>query len=93
MRLLPDDYRDAVTLVDLDGRTHHAAAQLAGLSTSGMKSRVQRGRRKLAALLHDCCRIETTGTAIDGYTPRTGSCPCTNNNEQIAAGTAASSGD
>jgi RNA polymerase sigma-70 factor, ECF subfamily len=73
---LPDEYRDAVTLVDLDGHTHHAAAQLVGVSTSGMKSRVQRGRKKLAALLHDCCVIDTSGGAIDDYTPRDEVCHC-----------------
>ena len=76
VELLPHEYRDAVTLVDLDGHTNHAAAELAGVSTSGMKSRVQRGRRKLAALLHDCCVIETTGGTIAGYAPRDEDCPC-----------------
>jgi len=41
-----------------------------------MKSRVQRGRKKLAALLQDCCAIETTASgAIDDYTPRGETCP------------------
>lgn len=72
---LPDNYRLAVTLVDLDGYTHHAAAQLVGISTSGMKSRVQRGRKRLATLLQECCVIATTTTgAIDSYAPRHGSC-------------------
>jgi RNA polymerase sigma-70 factor (ECF subfamily) len=82
--LLPDEYRDAITLVDLDGHTHHAAAQLAGVSTSGMKSRVQRGRKKLGALLHDCCVIETSGGAIDDYAPRDESCPCATSGKPIA---------
>ncbi|MGH9150789.1 MAG: sigma-70 family RNA polymerase sigma factor, partial [Acidimicrobiales bacterium] len=74
---LADDYRVAVTLVDLDGYTHHAAAELTGISTSGMKSRVQRGRKKLAGLLQECCVIATTPTgAIADYTPRQGRCPC-----------------
>ena len=34
------------------------AAIRAGLSLSGMKSRVQRGRQALEQLLHDCCWIE-----------------------------------
>jgi RNA polymerase sigma-70 factor (ECF subfamily) len=74
---LPAEYGSAVTLVDLDGQTHHAAAQAAGISTSGMKSRVQRGRKKLAVLLQDCCAIETTarGGIID-YAPRDGGCSC-----------------
>ena len=73
---LPDEYRDAVTLVDLDGYTNQAAAQQVGVSTSGMKSRVQRGRKKLAALLHDCCVIDAHGGTIDDYTPRAEVCPC-----------------
>ncbi len=86
LQLLPDAYRDAVRLVDLDGQTHTAAAQLAGVSTSGMKSRVQRGRKKLAALLHNCCLIETSSGTIDGFTPRTESCPCATSKPQIVAG-------
>lgn len=33
---LPDDYRSAVVMVDLDGQTHDVAARAAGVSTSGM---------------------------------------------------------
>ncbi|MHB8296546.1 MAG: sigma-70 family RNA polymerase sigma factor [Acidimicrobiales bacterium] len=74
---LPDDYRTAVRLVDLEGHTHQAAAGLVGLSTSGMKSRVQRGRKRLASLLQDCCAVETTPTGqIVDYTPRQGVRTC-----------------
>jgi RNA polymerase sigma-70 factor (ECF subfamily) len=74
---LPADYRSAVTLVDLDGLTQQAAARVAGISTSGMKSRVQRGRRQLVALLRGCCEIETTSTgAVSDYAPRAGHCAC-----------------
>ena len=74
---LPHKYRQALTLVDLEGKTHQAGARLVGISTPGMKSRVQRGRRKLAESLHECCLIETTlaGT-IEDYTPRSGNCAC-----------------
>src|ERR1041384_6032074 len=44
---LPSPYREAVTLVELEGLTQQAAADVAGISLSGMKSRVQRGRRML----------------------------------------------
>ncbi|HVV85442.1 MAG TPA: sigma-70 family RNA polymerase sigma factor [Kofleriaceae bacterium] len=54
---LPSPYREAVTLVELEGLTAREAAALAGVSVSGMKSRVQRGRRQLRALFEDCCRI------------------------------------
>ena len=52
---LPEDYRQAVTLVDLEGLTQHKAAAKLGLSVSGMKSRVQRGRRQLRGMLEACC--------------------------------------
>jgi RNA polymerase sigma-70 factor (ECF subfamily) len=55
---LPENYRRAVTLVDLDGRTHEKAAEQLGLSISGCKSRVQRGRRMVRDMLLDCCHVE-----------------------------------
>ena len=50
-------YQEALTLVELEGRTHREAADLIGISLSGMKSRVQRGRVKLREVLEDCCHI------------------------------------
>jgi RNA polymerase sigma-70 factor (ECF subfamily) len=55
---LPAPYRQAVTLVDLEGVTHHDAAGMLGLSIPGVKSRVQRGRAKLRAMFEACCSIE-----------------------------------
>jgi RNA polymerase sigma-70 factor (ECF subfamily) len=54
---LPEDYRRALELVDLEGVTHAAAAGLEHISLSGMKSRVQRARRQLKATLLECCRV------------------------------------
>ena len=54
---LSEDYRQAVTLVDLEGLAQHEAAARLGLSVSGMKSRVQRGRRQLREMLEACCVI------------------------------------
>jgi len=54
---LPEDYRRAVILVDLEGLAQHEAAARLGLSVSGMKSRVQRGRRQLRDMLEACCVI------------------------------------
>jgi RNA polymerase sigma-70 factor, ECF subfamily len=58
---LSADYRQAVILVELDGLTQQAAAKRLGLSASGMKSRVQRGRRQLKAMLEACCEIQLDG--------------------------------
>jgi RNA polymerase sigma-70 factor, ECF subfamily len=55
---LPSPYREAVTLVDLEGVTHKNAAPMLGVSLPGVKARVQRGRRKLRAMFEACCRIE-----------------------------------
>lgn len=75
---LPDKYREAITLVDLDGHTQVAAAHTLGLSLSGAKSRVQRGRRQLRQLLTDCCAVATNHTgAVTGYIAHTGGdCDC-----------------
>jgi RNA polymerase sigma-70 factor (ECF subfamily) len=55
---LSQDYRDAITLVELKGLTQRAAAKQMGISLSGMKSRVQRGRKQLKQMLEDCCVVE-----------------------------------
>jgi RNA polymerase sigma-70 factor (ECF subfamily) len=55
---LPEPYREAVQLAELEGMTQRAIAQELGLSVSGLKSRVQRGRRKLKELLQTCCQIQ-----------------------------------
>jgi RNA polymerase sigma-70 factor (ECF subfamily) len=66
---LSEPYRSAIIAVDLEGSSHVAAARTAGISVSGMKSRVQRGRRQLGKLLGDCCRVDLAGGAIVGYEP------------------------
>ena len=55
--MLPSPYREALTLTELEGLTHKQAAEMLGLSVSGMKSRVQRGRVQLRKALEDCCHI------------------------------------
>lgn len=55
--MLPSPYREALTLTELEGLTQKEAAEMLGISVSGMKSRVQRGRQKLRAALEDCCQI------------------------------------
>jgi RNA polymerase sigma-70 factor (ECF subfamily) len=72
---LPALYRDALRLVDLEGLPQHEAAARAGLSVSGMKSRVQRGRQALKAVLQECCRVELdAGGRVTDYEPRGSGC-------------------
>ncbi|MCZ2250025.1 MAG: sigma-70 family RNA polymerase sigma factor [Bacteroidia bacterium] len=55
--MLPSPYREALTLTELEGLTQKQAAEMLGISLSGMKSRVQRGRVQLRQALEDCCLI------------------------------------
>lgn len=55
--MLPSPYREALTLTELEGLTQKEAAAMLGISVSGMKSRVQRGRVQLRSALEDCCHI------------------------------------
>jgi len=55
--MLPSPYREALTLTELEGLTQKDAAAMLGVSLSGMKSRVQRGRVKLRELFQECCEI------------------------------------
>lgn len=68
---LSSPYREAITLVELEGRTTKEAAEMAGISVSGMKSRVQRGRAQLRELFDRCCEIalDARGKPTD-FTPR-----------------------
>ena len=75
LALLPAEYEEAVELVDVQGLTQREYAERAGLSLSGAKSRVQRGRRMLEELVRGCCHLEqdTRGNVI-GFERRNCSC-------------------
>lgn len=76
---LPDAYRRALELTELEGVSQREAAERLGVSVSGMKSRVQRGRAKLRDRLLDCCHVELDrrGGVVD-YAPnsRRADCGC-----------------
>lgn len=73
---LPPEQHRAVELVDLNGWTQQRAAEQEGVSLPGMKSRVQRGRKRLAELLGQCCALDldSRGVPMD-YTPSNGCGP------------------
>jgi len=68
---LPEPCREAVVLTEFDGLTQQALADHLGISLSGAKSRVQRGRAQLKQMLDECCTFEfdRRGKVID-CTPR-----------------------
>ncbi len=55
---LPVQSREAVRLAELEGVTQREVAARMGLSVSGAKSWVQRGRNMLREVLLQCCRVE-----------------------------------
>jgi RNA polymerase sigma-70 factor, ECF subfamily len=56
--LLPEEYAEALRLSELEGVSQKEIAERLGISYSGAKSRVQRGREKLKALFIECCHLE-----------------------------------
>ena len=55
---LPEPYREAIQLTEMEGYTQKQLATRLGISLSGAKSRVQRGRTMLKVMLLECCRFE-----------------------------------
>lgn len=72
---LPDVYRDALYLTEIEGLSQKEVAERLGLSYSGAKSRVQRGREKLKEIVLQCCEVATDryGNVL-GYHPRRRKC-------------------
>ncbi len=74
---LPKPYRQALRLAEFEGITQREVASRLGLSLSGAKSRVQRGRKMLREVLLKCCRVELDrrGGVVD-YEAREGCDGC-----------------
>lgn len=68
---LPEGYREAVKLAELDGLTQQEVARRFGITLSGAKSRVQRGRAMLREALDACCQFQFDHTGrLVGCDPR-----------------------
>jgi RNA polymerase sigma-70 factor, ECF subfamily len=55
---LPPDHWEALYLTEYEGLTQKELAERLGIGLSGAKSRVQRARARLKAMLLDCCHFE-----------------------------------
>ena len=55
---LPPEHREALRLTEYEGLTQRELADRLGIGVSGAKSRVQRARTRLKAMLLDCCHFE-----------------------------------
>lgn len=73
---LPERYREAITLSEIDGLPQREVAERLGISLSGAKSRVQRGREKLRQRVLECCDVQIGRDGILGYEPRSATCGC-----------------
>ena len=78
LRQLSPANQDAIRMADLDGLTQVEAARRAGVSVSGMKSRVQRARQQLRAIVEECCRVglDRRGAITSFASRRSEQCAC-----------------
>ncbi|MCC6712912.1 MAG: sigma-70 family RNA polymerase sigma factor [Candidatus Dadabacteria bacterium] len=69
---LPDKYRDALLLADVEGERQKEAALRMGISYSGFKSRVQRGRAMIKDMFLGCCvdSLDADGNLNPRFSPR-----------------------
>ncbi len=66
-------YRDALTLTDLGDLSQAEAARRAGITSSAMKSRVQRARSQLRDAVSACCAVHTdTAGRVHDFDARPG---------------------
>lgn len=79
---IPEGYREAVLLSEIEGLPQQEVATRLGLSLSGAKSRIQRGRSLLKEELERCCTFELDrrGNVVD-YEPRPDRKVCRNCDE------------
>ena len=84
---LPEPYRSAIELTSLRDLTQAEAARQVGISISGMKSRVQRGREQLRQMLVRCCEIavDARGGVSDFHPRFAGACTADGHRESVVA--------
>lgn len=66
MDRLPEKYRDPLVLSDIDGMKQKDLAKKMGLSYTGLKSRVQRGREMIKSMFMNCCGVPAS---VNGVSP------------------------
>jgi RNA polymerase sigma-70 factor (ECF subfamily) len=55
---LPEKYREPLLLSEIQGKKQNEVATILGISLSGAKSRIQRGRKLLQQGFMDCCKYK-----------------------------------
>lgn len=64
IKALDDPYRRALEMTALEGLTQDEAARRAGISLSGMKSRVQRARERVLRDVQQCCGLQRDARGV-----------------------------
>ena len=72
---LPDRYRNAILLHDLEGLTSVEIAEMVGDTPGAVKVRLHRARRKLQAVLEANCDLSYDEHGVFGCQPRTRESP------------------
>jgi len=82
---LPDKYREALLLADVEGERQKEAAERMGISYSGFKSRVQRGRTMVKEMFVGCCvdSLDKDGNRNPRFNPRD-DCPICSGEDENA---------
>ena len=67
IKRLPEDQQKAVSMYELEGMSQKEIANQQSISLSGAKSRIQRGRKSLEAMLRACCefQFDRRGNIVD----------------------------
>lgn len=73
---LPEPTATALRRVELEGWSQARLAREEGISLSGARSRVQRGRQQLRARLHACCEVQWQGEVVDWRRRSQEACGC-----------------
>ncbi|WP_422135914.1 RNA polymerase sigma factor SigZ [Endozoicomonas sp. ALD040] len=71
---LPEKYRIPLQMSELQGMSQKQVAKALGLSLSGAKSRIQRGRVQLKERFIACCDIEVGRGGVMDYRPKKTGC-------------------
>jgi RNA polymerase sigma-70 factor (ECF subfamily) len=73
---LPEKYRTALVAAEFQQVPQHLLSKQLGLSYSGTKSRVQRGRDQLRQLIEAICVVEVSHYKGHACTPQLSFCDC-----------------
>ena len=58
---LPEDYREIISLSEIEGFSQKEIAKKLNINYTTVRSKVQRGRKKLKVLFTECCTINQGG--------------------------------